>query len=206
MYLKHIGIKNIGPIDELSIKMPFDENRNPKPVIFVGKNGTGKTILLAQIVDALYEIGGELFRNIRIYKNDNSRYYYKVNGGINLKNGSNKGFSILQFESFNKNKQIIEYCDKIGDNIFLKDFQTIINNFQLEPTQDKIITHIENNKNLQQEWKQYAHFYLPAYRYEEPFWKNQEGFDRDIPLEHIPDSKECNKELVIVSSNKSNET
>ncbi|MDE5925573.1 MAG: AAA family ATPase, partial [Helicobacter sp.] len=77
MYLKHIGIKNIGPIDELSIKMPFDENRNPKPVIFVGKNGTGKTILLAQIVDALYEIGGELFRNIRIYKNDNSRYYYK---------------------------------------------------------------------------------------------------------------------------------
>lgn len=206
MYLKHIGIKNIGPIDELSIKMPFDENGNPKPVIFVGKNGTGKTILLAQIVDALYEIGGELFRNIRIYKNDNSRYYYKVNGGINLKNGSNKGFSILQFESFNKNKQIIEYCDKIGDNIFLKDFQTIINNFQLEPTQDKIITHIENNKNLQQEWKQYAHFYLPAYRYEEPFWKNQEGFDRDIALEHIPDSKECNKELVIVSSNKSNES
>lgn len=92
MYLKHIGIKNIGPIDKLLIEMPFDKNGNPKPIIFVGKNGTGKTILLAQIVDALYEIGGALFRNIRKHNNDMSYSLYKINGNINLKIGKDKGF------------------------------------------------------------------------------------------------------------------
>ncbi len=53
MYLKHIGIKNVGPIDEISINLPFHENGNPKPILFVGANGAGKTILLAQIIDAL---------------------------------------------------------------------------------------------------------------------------------------------------------
>jgi hypothetical protein len=40
MYLKNLVMKNIGPIEELSIELPFDANGNPKPIIFVGENGT----------------------------------------------------------------------------------------------------------------------------------------------------------------------
>ncbi|WP_301195558.1 AAA family ATPase [Helicobacter rodentium] len=202
MYLKHIGIKNIGPIDKLLIEMPFDKNGNPKPIIFVGKNGTGKTILLAQIVDALYEIGGALFRNIRKHNNDMSYSLYKINGNINLKIGKDKGFSVLRFESFAK--KVIEYYDKVG-NVTSSDFKSIIKNFQLKPQQIKDTTNIRENKELQQEWKQYAHFYLPAYRYEEPFWKNLQGFEREITPEGFSSSQEYQKELIITSSEKANE-
>lgn len=202
MYLKHIGIKNIGPIDELSIKMPFDENGNPKPIIFVGKNGTGKTILLAQIVDALYEIGGQLFRNIRKYNNDMSYSFYKVNSRSHIKNARSKGFSILQFESFTK--KIIEYYDKVG-NVSSSDFESIIKDFRLKPHKAKDITNIEENKDLQEEWRQYAHFYLPAYRYEEPFWKNLQGFEKEITPEGLLSSKDYQKELITTSSEKANE-
>lgn len=202
MYLKHIGIKNIGPIDELSIKIPFDENGNPKPVIFVGKNGTGKTILLAQIVDALYEIGGELFRNIRKYNNDMSYSFYKVNSRSHIKDARSKGFSILQFESFAK--KIIEYYDRVG-NVSSSDFESIIKDFRLKPDKAKDITNIEENKVLQEEWRQYAHFYLPAYRYEEPFWKNLQGFEKEITPEKFLSSQDYQKELIITSSEKANE-
>lgn len=55
MYLKNIVIKNIGPIEDLSVELPFHESGNPKPIIFVGENGSGKTILQSQIIDAFYE-------------------------------------------------------------------------------------------------------------------------------------------------------
>jgi len=48
MYLKHIGIKNIGPVDELSVILPFHPDGHPKPILFVGEKGTGKTVLLSQ--------------------------------------------------------------------------------------------------------------------------------------------------------------
>ena len=35
MYLKNIVLKNIGPIEELSVELPFKENGDPKPIIFV---------------------------------------------------------------------------------------------------------------------------------------------------------------------------
>jgi signal recognition particle GTPase len=43
MYLKNIAIKNIGPIEDFVCELPFKENGEPKPVIFVGENGSGRT-------------------------------------------------------------------------------------------------------------------------------------------------------------------
>ncbi|NLN13422.1 MAG: hypothetical protein GX169_04310, partial [Arcobacter skirrowii] len=96
MYLKNIAIKNIGAISELSIELPFDINRNPKPLILVGENGTGKTIFQSQIIDSFYEIASELFDDVGI-KNGLKKSYYKVSGGTNLKTNEEKGFSALKF-------------------------------------------------------------------------------------------------------------
>ena len=64
MYLKKIAIYNIGPIDRLAVEMPFNIDGDPKPIIFVGENGSGKTILQSQIVDSFYEMGSNLFDDI----------------------------------------------------------------------------------------------------------------------------------------------
>ena len=53
MYARRIQITNYGPIDHLDIEFPFDEQGRPKPVVLVGGNGSGKSILVSHIVSGL---------------------------------------------------------------------------------------------------------------------------------------------------------
>ncbi len=208
MYLRNITIKNIGPIDELSVDLPFKEDGDPKPIIFVGENGSGKTILQSQIIDGFYEIGSSIFDDTGI-KNGLQRSFYKVSGGTNLKNGMDKGFSLLRFTD--DNGFALEYFDKIG-NVKKEDFTNLVQDFSLSPdtknSYQKNITSIDEAKKeqLQQEWISNVHFYQPAYRYEEPFWKN-DNLSKDLKFtDKRRYSGELNKEIEIISSGKDNKS
>jgi len=200
MYLKNLGIKNIGPIEELSIEFPFHEDGKPKPIIFVGENGAGKTILLSQIVDGLYEIGSVLFDDVGVNKGL-SRAYYKISGGLNLKLGESKGFSILFFQDFEG--KIIEYVDAINcENN--SDFKKLINDFSLNTLTSKEVTNIQSDntwkEKLKNEWLNNNHIYQSAYRYEEPFWKN-EDYNIDLRFKNkVKYSNNLYKEIEIISS------
>ena len=52
MYTKRIQLRSFGPIDKLDIKLPF-EGDTPRPVVLVGQNGSGKSILLSHVVSGL---------------------------------------------------------------------------------------------------------------------------------------------------------
>ena len=52
MYVRRIQLTNSGPIVRLDVEFPFDSDR-PKPVVLVGENGSGKSILLSHIVNGL---------------------------------------------------------------------------------------------------------------------------------------------------------
>ncbi len=52
MYAKRIQLINYGPIDQLDITFPFEDDI-PKPIVLVGENGSGKSILLSHIVNGL---------------------------------------------------------------------------------------------------------------------------------------------------------
>ena len=75
MYLTKIDIKNYGAIKNVELSLPFDENDNPLPIVFVGKNGTGKTLLLTQIIDSLIEFKRSKYKKISEVNENN---YYKV--------------------------------------------------------------------------------------------------------------------------------
>lgn len=53
MYARRIQIVNYGPIDHLDFEFPFGAEGRPKPVVLVGENGSGKSILLSHIVNGL---------------------------------------------------------------------------------------------------------------------------------------------------------
>ncbi len=201
-------MENIGPIDQLSVELPFDENGNPKPIIFVGENGSGKTILQSQIIDSFYEIGSGLFDDVG--KTDGlSKNYYKMSGGLNLQSGKNKGFSALVFINEEKNK--IEYLDIMGD-VKKEDVVKLIPDFVLSPNNkdgnQKVTTSIkkEQKKNLQAEWLSGVHFYQPAYRYEEPFWKNKQFFDYQRFEEKRRFSNQLGKDIEIIVATKDNKS
>lgn len=206
MYIKNISIKNIGPISELSVEMPFDKDGNPKPIIFVGENGSGKTILQSQVVDSFYEIGSNLFEDVGKQKGF-SRNYYKLSGGINLQVGKEQGFSALVFS--HNNGEAIEYLDKVG-NVKKEDITGLLPNFLLSSDgkngNQKTITNIndQNKETLQKEWLEGAYFYQPAYRYEEPFWKNDPFLDNQKFTEKRNFSNNLGKEFEIISSSKNN--
>lgn len=211
MYLRNIVIKNIGPIKELSVELPFRKNGDPKPIIFVGENGSGKTILQSQIIDGLYEIGGELFNDIQIREGFGHKYY-KISGGSNLRFGEKKGFSLLSF--IDNKAQKIEYYDKIGDvektdfTNFISDFSLSIDGKNIGNSQNKKVTSMgdERKEELKKEWEQGVHFYQPAYRYEEPFWKNNSYIDYTRFEDKKIFSGELSKELEIISSTKENKS
>ena len=52
MYTKRVQILHYGPINDVDVHFPF-HNETPQPVVFVGENGSGKSILLSHIVNAL---------------------------------------------------------------------------------------------------------------------------------------------------------
>ncbi len=199
MYLKHIAIKNIGPISELNIKLPFTEEGNPKPIIFVGENGAGKTIMLSQIIDSFYEISGGIFNDIKVAQGMGYKYF-KISGGINIQIGKDNGFSALQFE---EGVDKIEYLDKVGN--VKEDIQKLVPNFGLVQTteeNEKITTSLnEELKNtLEKSWLNGVYFYQPAYRYEEPFWKVDDFRKKVIFEDKKRYSGKLNKEIEIISS------
>ncbi|OIR24883.1 AAA family ATPase [Bathymodiolus thermophilus thioautotrophic gill symbiont] len=208
MYLKNIGIKNIGPIEKLSVDLPFNGNNTPKPIIFVGENGAGKTILQSTIADALYEIGGKLFEDIQKSSQGGGYEYFKVLGGVNLKTGCNTGFSILKLQD--ENGKSIEYVDKIGVATE-GDFKEFIKDFSILPSSEndneKKVSEIEDRRDaLQQEWLSGVHFYQPAYRYEEPFWKGKSFYNDILFNEEIRYNNKLGKEIEIISSTRDNKS
>jgi ABC-type cobalamin/Fe3+-siderophores transport system ATPase subunit len=52
MYLRSIKLKNTGPIQELNLTLPFSSDQ-PKPLVIVGRNGSGKSTVISFIVNAL---------------------------------------------------------------------------------------------------------------------------------------------------------
>lgn len=61
MYLKHLRFQHYGPIEMIDLALPFDSAGKPIPLVLVGVNGSGKSIVLSTILDALVTMRSSLF-------------------------------------------------------------------------------------------------------------------------------------------------
>ncbi|MGJ0149008.1 AAA family ATPase [Campylobacter lari] len=188
-YKKYICYK------KLEFTASFTEDGSPKPIVIVGANGSGKTTLLSNIIDSFYEISSNLFSNVAKMENT-SRKFYKINGVPNLSFGENKGFVLIKYKSKNI-EELIEYIDYINcDTDDIKEFCSL----NLESKSSKKTTYFNKDyiEMLRQEWHTQAHYYQPANRYEEPFWKNP-NFDGSFK-ETKKYINKYDKELEIITS------
>jgi pantothenate kinase-related protein Tda10 len=64
MYVSEIYLRNIGPINEIKITPQFDSDGKPLPILLVGQNGSGKSLTLSVILDALTEARKKKYQSI----------------------------------------------------------------------------------------------------------------------------------------------
>lgn len=140
MYLNSINIYNIGPIDKCSIKAKFDENGNPYPIVIIGDNGKGKTILSSYIADSILELA----KSNSTYDNivEQQGAYYRIISSTNIKNGKNYSATILSFKDNNNN--YFSYVEKAGE----VNIEEIKDEIVALPKKDNIVEALNKKREL----------------------------------------------------------
>ena len=171
MYLHEIFLQNTGPISECHVKPRFDENGNPQPIVIVGPNGSGKTIFLSYIVDALTEFAKIAFADIVSSDGLNTPFFRTIQPTA-IRSGQRFSLSLLHCKANNDN---LYYCEKSGVldaasySPVVKSVFTSVWNWPTEENHKYVST---NGKTVETEMTNGAHAFFPASRREVPDWLN----------------------------------
>ena len=179
MYTRQIQLANYGPIEKLDIEFPF-EGETPKPVVLVGENGSGKSIVLSHIVNGLIaakEVAFPESPEVELGK------VYKLRSSSYIKSGSEYYFGRVDFDgSFFtseirtlRNKQ--EYPD-VPTGISGTAAQTMWEKVGSEDNDhydSNLTSNPSNTKKVEEIFAKNCVLYFPFNRFEEPAWLNEEN-------------------------------
>lgn len=178
MYLKNIKIHNYGPIEKLDYSFKFD-NGKPRPVVLIGKNGSGKSLVLANIVDSIVEIKRKLFPGGILETKGNN--YYKVGKQSYIYFGKNESVIDVEYSSDDK---IISYTDimsKSKEPIDLSLYGINKNKIDLERLKSTGFSKKTIISNLKDDmFSEKCYLYFPVNRYYNPNWLNDRNIDENL--------------------------
>lgn len=178
MYINNLYYKNIGPISDLKIQFRKNENGVPIPLVVVGKNGSGKSILLSNIVDAFYELGNKAYNNVT-ESNGKGYQYYKAISPEQIRIGQNYMVAHLSFQQSNKNFEYLFKSGKLSFDEYVQLQEDVVNqalNWN-EEINFKQVTVDEKDVNDIFE-KDIVCFFGPS-RYMKPSWMGEKYFFSD---------------------------
>ncbi len=112
IYLRECLIDNVGPMTSFDVSLGFNNAGNPKPVILVGKNGTGKTIVLAYILDALSELAKRRFTDVVVGQQRVESPYIKSTSSADCRSLCGKSVCLLEFSDLDKQ---FSYIEQVGE-------------------------------------------------------------------------------------------
>ena len=177
MYTKRIQIINYGPISQLDIELPF-EGDVPKPVVLVGENGSGKSILLSHIVNGL------LIAKDRAYPETpevESGKVFKIRHDSYIRSRREFFFSRVDFE-----KEL--FIGEVRSRRPRQEYSTMPSGLSGDHAQyvwEKIEAtdkdgfdsniHVENLNKIREIFSSNCVLYFPSNRFEEPAWLNEDN-------------------------------
>ena len=174
MYLHEIFLQNAGPISECHVKPRFDNNGNPLPIVIVGPNGSGKTIYLSYIVDALTEFAKKAFTDI-VSSDGLSTPYFRVIHPRAIRSGQRFSLSLLHFKA---NDDDLRYCEKSGvleAASYSPSVKSVFAPVWNWPTVENHKDVSVNEKTVETEMTNGAYAFFPASRREDPDWLNPQS-------------------------------
>lgn len=203
MYFKKIEIENAGPIDHLSFDFPTTDSGSPKPLVIVGENGTGKTILLSYLVNTLITAKQTAFDDTEVEHGK----VYKYRSPQYIRAGAHYSYGRVDF----------------GDGQYVEEWQLDTQKSKFEETysfsparstwtaipanesshfQSSIFHNEQAAKEL---FERKCCLYFPVNRFEEPAWLNIDNLKERAAyteLKHI--NRYSNRSLISTSPLKVN--
>ncbi len=204
MYAKRIQLINYGPIEKLDIEFPFN-GETPLPVVLVGENGSGKSILLPHIVNGLLTAKSVAYPEtpeVDIGK------VYKLRSSSYIKSRCEYYFGRVDFDGSLFVSEIRTQKDKRE----YPDAPAGMTGTAAQPLWEKLSPH-ENDKydtninprgnspkEIETIFDKNCVLYLPHNRFEEPAWLNEENLKAQaqyMDLKHMQGHTE--REVITLS-------
>jgi len=168
MYLQRLELVNCGPIENANIECKFGNDGAPKPIIFVGTNGSGKSIATSHIVSALIAAQGSVFEDSDVEEGK----IFKLRSPAYVRHGAeystatvhlSGGFSVFEVQLQKMKSQ------------FSAPFPSYSKWDEVKPTD---VSHYsanfhQENEKLKSCLNEATHLFFPPNRFEEPAWLNE---------------------------------
>lgn len=180
MYLKNLKFLGVGPLRECVVSPSFTDAGDPKPVVLVGQNGSGKTIFLAHVVDALFQFASQSFTDILPSNGIGGRLYYKLLGGRTRTHGVQESLCFLLFQHEKREYRYLETTgiatlrraqEFSGDTL-----SGLMWNLQGE---NLVKTVSPDEEGFGKVFSTGVHAFFPVSRNEYPHWFNREAVTQD---------------------------
>ena len=167
MYVSEIIFKNYGPMSDVNFDTGINENINPKPIVLIGQNGTGKTLFLSSILNAIIEFKRKKYNILKEVSDNN---LYMVDSHDYIPPNCSVAYNQINFtNSFAYTKCIIANYQRTKENFSSKDYPNVdINDERLAKT--GFYTNIFSpDSNI---FDKEIFLYFPVERFYIPTWLN----------------------------------
>lgn len=177
MYIKRIQIKSHGPIESLDYSFRFTDDGVSVPLVLIGRNGSGKTLLFASLVDSFVEIKRKLYPSGILEVKDNN--YFKIGSTNYIKQASNTSKVYIECMVGDKT---IKYLDVMSQNPELSisegevTDQDVINNRKFKDS--GFYKAVNMNSITHKEFEKSILLYFPFDRFYKPMWYNPDNYNR----------------------------
>ena len=170
VYLKDIVLKNYGPLKDINYSFQFNSNGTPKPTVFIGENGVGKTLLLSNITHSLIELKRNFYDHISEVSGSS---YYRVGSKKYISDTQNEAYEKITYDNGASYVDLmvkdyepfkISFNAKIYDGVNVNDDELKNNGF-----------YIKNTKPSQNVFEREVFLYFPVERYYIPSWLNKDN-------------------------------
>lgn len=173
MYIEKLAYKNVGPLQDVRIDFPFNNNGTPKPVILVGENGTGKSTILSNIVDSFYEMAQKHFMNAMTPRENGGHNFFKTILPNEIHSGKSYMYSVLLYNCVETpNEESPIYICKSGnvtiDNIKEQTSTSISSISGSKEGNEKVVK--ASSEQVSSIWDKNVICYFGPDRYECPVW------------------------------------
>ena len=191
MYLRNVLFKNYGALKDVKYDFQFNENGTPKPTVFIGKNGVGKTLLLSNIAHSLIEIKRNFYQEI---SDVIGQSYYRVGSKHYISSSENDAYSKMTFDN-----------DAYYVDLMARDYDDFKSHFDPKmyngvDIYDKNLKdngfYVKTQKPLVNVFEQEIFLYFPVERYYIPTWENEKNYSSKFVFNDTNYVGKCNDSII----------